>query len=225
MGRLFTDATPEQEQAYIEETRKSAFLNACRTPLSWLIPARRHKRAADILYEIAHKSNERELKKLFSSPIGGNRNSEPKPLKGQELIDYLNTELIGDYFLLIGYAIECVLKGYLLALRPELVNDEKQLDKMITTHDLNKLCKECSIVLSEEEEFHLNNITRHLVWGKYPVPKNIKNFPCWVDDVDDKNKKSFIVGSVFHQRRVKSVVDGIFQRGLDLLNSMRNSQP
>jgi hypothetical protein len=225
MGRLFSDATPEQEQAYIEETRTSAFLDACRTPLSWLLPARRHKRAADILYEIAHKSNDRELKRLFSSPIGSHVNGEGKTLEGQELIDYLNTELIGDYFLLVGYAIECVLKGYLLALRPELVKDEKQLDNLILTHNLIKLCKLCSIVLSEEEEFLLNNITRYLVWGKYPVPKNIDDFPSWVDDVDDNKKKSFIVGSVFHKRRVQSVVDGIFQRGLDLLNSVRNSQP
>jgi hypothetical protein len=33
MERLFADATPEQEQAFIEERRKSVFLAACQ----WLI--------------------------------------------------------------------------------------------------------------------------------------------------------------------------------------------
>ena len=100
MGRLFDDATPEQEQAFVEERRKSAFLAACRWPLSWLIPARRHKRAADILYEIAHEANERELIQFLARAKGGRLDgSVSKPLEGQELLDYLNTELIGDCLL------------------------------------------------------------------------------------------------------------------------------
>ncbi len=225
MGRLFTDATPEQEQAFIEERRKFEFLAACRWPLSWLIPARRHKMAADILYDIAYEANERKMIRMLAEFKDGlPKGSVSKTLEGQELLDHLNTELLGDYFLLAGYAIECVLKGYLIALLPELVKDEKQLDKLILTHDLRQLCHECAIALSQEEQGLLNLITRYIVWGKYPAPIKVDDMPSWVDPEDDK-KKPVGIGNPFHQRRAQSLVNGVFQRGLDLLNSLRISQP
>ena len=222
MERIFSDATPEQEQAFVEERRKSAFLAACRWPLSWLISACHHKRAADILYEIAFESNERELSQFMTEAKGGI--SASRTLDGQELLDSLNIELIGDYYLLAGYAIECVLKGYLLALRPELVNDEKQLDKLIFTHNLCKLCKECAIVLTQEEQDILNLITQHLIWRKYAAPKKVDDMPSWVDPDNDK-KKWVNIGDHFYQKRAQLLVNGVFQKGLDLLNSMRDSQP
>jgi hypothetical protein len=219
MGRLFADATPEQEQAFVEERRKFQFLAACRWPLSWLIPARRHKRAADILYDIAYEANEREMIRWLAEIKDGLPNSSvSRTLEGQELLDHQNTELLGDYFLLAGYAIECVLKGYLIALLPELVKDEKQLDKLILTHDLCQLCHECAIVLSQEEQELLYLITRHIVWGKYAAPIKVEDMPSWVDTEDDK-KKSLSIGNPFHQRRVQSLVNGVFQRGLDLLQT------
>ncbi len=225
MGRLFTDATPEQEQAFIEERRKSQFLTACRLPGSWLISARHHKWAADILYEIAYGANERELTRTLAEfKSGRSEGSVSRVLEGQELIDYLNTALIGDYLLLAGYALECVLKGCLLAMRPELVKDEKRLDRAILIHDLRQLCHDCAIILSPEEGDLLDLITRYIIWGKYPVPLKIEDMPSWVDPEDDKTK-SLSIGNPFHQRRVQSLVNGVFQRGLDLLNSLRNSQP
>lgn len=62
MGKIFRDGTPEQEQAFIEERRKFAFLAASKGPSSrWLRTADRHKRAADILYEVAHAAHEQEM--------------------------------------------------------------------------------------------------------------------------------------------------------------------
>ncbi len=46
MGKIFRDATPEQEQEFIEERRKSAFLAESKSPSRWLSTAGRHKRAA-----------------------------------------------------------------------------------------------------------------------------------------------------------------------------------
>jgi hypothetical protein len=225
MGKLFIDATPEQEQAFIEERRKSQFLAASQRPISWMIQSRNHKRSADILYNIAYEANEREIERLLSQlKIGIPTGSVSKPLEGQELIDHLDGELLGDYFLLAGYAIECVLKGYLLALLPELVNDEKRLDKLILKHDLCQLCHECAIELSQEERDLLSLITRYIVWGKYAAPIKVEDMPSWVDPEDDK-KKSLSIGNPFHERRVQLVVNGVFQRGYDLLNSMRNSLP
>ena len=59
-GRILRFSTLEQEQSVIEERRKFAFL-AANKGSSWLRTAERHKRAADILYEVAHAANEREM--------------------------------------------------------------------------------------------------------------------------------------------------------------------
>ena len=223
-GRLFIDATPEQEQAFIEERRKFAFLAACRWPLSWLIQARRHKMAADILYEIAYDAYERDMtRSLAEFKDGLPGGSVSKTLEGQELIDNLKMDLLEDYLLLAGYALECVLKGCLLVMLPELVNDEKRLDKVIVTHDLCQLCHDCALLLSPEERELLDVITRYIVWGKYPGPLKLEDMPSWVDPEDQKTK-SLSIGNLFHQRRVQSLVNGVFQRGLDLLNNLRNSE-
>ena len=64
MGRIFRDATPEQEREFIEERRKSAFLSASKSTSLWLRTAGWHKRAADILYEVAHAAHEREMARM-----------------------------------------------------------------------------------------------------------------------------------------------------------------
>jgi len=225
MGRIFDDATAEQEQAYVEERRKFAFLAACRWPLSWLMTARRHKRAADILYEIAYEANERDLRRFIAEAKRARSDgSLSKKLEGEELVDYLNTELLGDYFLLAGYALECVLKGSLLAMLPELVEDERRLDRVIVTHNLRQLCHDCAITLSPEEGGLLDLMTRHIVWGKYAGPLKLEDMPS-PDDPEDGKRLSLGIGDPFHQKRAQAVVDGVFVRGLELLNSLRSSQP
>lgn len=224
MGRLFVDTTPEQESAFIEERRKFAFLAACRWPLSWLMPARRHKRAADILYEIAYNAHKRDLARFLAQVESGFPNgSSSRKLEGQELLDQYNMELLGDYFLLAGYALECVLKGCLLAMLPELVNDEKRLDKLVSTHNLCQLCHDCAILLSSEERQILELITRHIVWGKYAGPLKLEDMPSPVNPEDDKTK-SLRIANPFHERRAQLLVNGVFHRGLSILNSFHTQE-
>ena len=223
MRQLFHFATPEQEEAFIREKRKFAFTSASTWPVSWLLPARRHKIAADILYQIAYDANQREIARLIAEtkeklPGSG---SYSKKLEGQELSDHLQSDLIGDYFLLSGYAIECVLKGYLLGLIPELVNDESKLDRIILTHDLCQLCHECAIVLTQEEQDILTVLTKYMIWGKYPAPIKIEDMPCWVDYDEESQKKSPNIGNPFNNKSVKSVIDDMFTRWSDLLNDLR----
>src|SRR5436190_1313928 len=109
----FTDVSPEQWQQLIERRRKEAFLAACRWPVSWISPASRHKNAAEVLYKVACAAQRRIIERLLaeSKPETG---STCRELQGEELSDHLESDLIADYFVLAGYAIECVLKGYLL---------------------------------------------------------------------------------------------------------------
>ena len=225
MGEIIRDASPEQEKAFVEERRQFAFLAACRWPLSWLIPARRHKRAADKLYDIAHESNERELarasRQFREQTKRGITGSESRVLEGEELQDYLDSELFGDYLLLAGYALECVLKGLLLTRRPDLVQDDKELHTSITIHDLAQLCDSCAITLSEKERQVADVMTWQILWGKYPAPKKLKDMPSPVES----NMRLEVKGSVFHERQVQNIVDSLYQRAFKLLESSRPSEP
>ena len=229
MGRIFRDATPEQEQEFIEERRKSAFLAASKSPSRWLSTANRHKRAADILYEIAHAAHEREMvrtQKEFERTKAKMANkglkswSESKTLEGEELQDFLDSELLSDYLLLAGYALECVVKGGLLARQPGLVEDDKMLAKTVTTHDLKRLCRDCGISLSTLERQIIDIIAWHVDWGKYPAPKNLKDMPS---PVEPNLTPLDIPGSPFHERKVQKLIDGLYLRGCQLLENLRKS--
>ena len=224
MGKIFKDATPEEEKAFIEERRQFAFLAACRWPISWIGAAERHKRAADALYEIAHKGNERTLErslKEFRERIKkGKTRSESRVLEGKELSDFLDSELFGDYMLLSGYALECVLKGLLLARNPDLVQDEKKLDTSITTHNLPQLFNNCEIELSEQERQVTDVMTWHIEWGKYPAPKDLKDMPSPVEPRQIGIKAK---GGVFHESQVQNVVNGLYDRVCALFESIRSA--
>jgi hypothetical protein len=229
MGKIFHDATPEQEQEFIEERRKIAFLAAGQSPLRWLSTADRHKRAADIIYEIAHAAHEREMSRM-KKEITHNRAkltkqglpswSESRTLNDVELSDYLDSELLSEYLLLVGYALECIFKGCLLTMRPELVKDRDKLDSKVITHNLVGLCNECEFPLSPLEQQLLNIITWHVEWRKYPVPKNLKDMPS---PVEPNQRPLDIPGNPFHKRKVQSLVNELYQRGYELLKGLKQS--
>lgn len=229
MGKIFRDATPEQEQAFIEERRKSAFVDACKSPFRWLYSARHHKRAADILYEIAYTAHQREMARMVKemeriraemAKQGLSSPSESRTLEGEELSDSLDSELLGDYLLLAGYALECVLKACLLAMRPELVKDDKKLDNLVLTHNLAKLCDNCAIVVSPQERYLLDIMTWHSDWGRYLVPKDLKDMPSPVDPTPI----SPYAVSAFHNRHEKTTVDRLYESGCALLETLRQSK-
>lgn len=190
---------------------------ACRSPKMWLHRAHQHKRAADILYEIGYSAAKRDLERILAE----RSDESPTPpsariLEGEELQDHLDQELLGEYLLLVGYATECVLKGYLLAIIPELVIDERRIDKLVANHDLSQLCYECAIVLSADEGQLLNLITRHIIWGKYTAPLSRNDMPSWIDP-DDQEEKSLAVMNPFHERRVQLLANNVFERASSLL--------
>ncbi|MBM4169663.1 MAG: hypothetical protein FJ215_11005 [Ignavibacteria bacterium] len=221
MGRIFDDATSEQEQSFIEERRTFAFLAAWQWPISWARPARRHKRAADILYEIAYRANERDtarFREKLKSP--SHLSGKSGPLEGEELYDFLDTELFEDYLLLLGYALECLLKGCLLAIEPGLAENKEQLRKHVATHDLSQLCINCSIALSDDEQDLMNVVTRYLYWGKYAAPLRVQDMPSPID-TDDQHTKSLIVHHPYCKRRVQVLADSIYERIETRLNTLR----
>jgi hypothetical protein len=132
----------------------------------------------------------------------------------------LDTELLNDYLLLAGYALECVLKGCLLAKKPEFIKEDK-LDDNITKHDIVMLYNECGIKLSILERQVLEILRWHLEWRKYPAPKKLKDMPS---PVEPSNKQLDIPGSPFHGRKLQLIIDGLYNRGCDLIDSHSNGK-
>lgn len=203
-------------RALAEKRRHEDFLAMCRTPGAWLDRAMLHKRGADILYELAHKAYARNVDRMLqSSAVAG---SVSHLLSGDELEDYHDQRLLSEYLLLVGYALECLLKGYLLAIMPELV--ETKLDKIVATHDLVALCQDSGLALSTEERDLLKLVSRHIVWGKYVAPMKVLDMPSWILP-GDQNEKSLAISNPFHGRRAQVLADSICGRVSDLLRQER----
>lgn len=220
MGKIFDDATPEQEFAFIKERQLETFLAAWRWPLSWLRPARRHKRAADTLFEIAYiayTAYERDNVRWLAD--GGPFGKSDLRNRGEEQNNLDDINLLNDYYLLAGYALECVLKGCLMAKDPQRVSDDGKLKKLVRTHDLPQMCVDCSIGLSPEELKLLTLIYQQVTWGKYPGPLKPEEMPSF-EDPDDQNSKSLNFEKPFHERRAQVLVDGVFNRGCTLLKTL-----
>ncbi|MDD4875811.1 MAG: hypothetical protein PHQ86_01575 [Dehalococcoidales bacterium] len=191
--------------------------------MRWYSVTDRHKRAADILYEIACKANERKNARMLEEIKRNSAKmkklgvksyiSAPKTLEGDEL-----SELLAEYFLLIGYALECIFKGYLLATQPDLIKNDEKLVKSVTTHKLLQLCCDCNIKLSTTEKQVLDWITLNVEWRKYPVPKDRKDMPSPAEP----SQRSLGIHP-FHDRKLKLLIDQIYYRGWVLLAGYKNS--
>jgi hypothetical protein len=71
-----------------------------------------------------------------------------------------------------GLSIENLLKAYMIAVEPGLINTG-QLDKRLAVHDLQKLALETDLVFSASEMELLRILSEAIpYWGRYPVPRN-----------------------------------------------------
>ena len=116
----FPNITDKQWNKLVEDKRQVSFLARAQEPIMWQLKARQHKRSADIIYEAARAADERRMSRL-AEEIRSGMSAGSHTVVGQEREDMLDQDLIEEYCLLIGYTLECLLKGYLLAVSPELV--------------------------------------------------------------------------------------------------------
>jgi hypothetical protein len=81
----------------------------------------------------------------------------------------------GPYFMLMGFAIENLLKAGIVlrdsvALKSNFRKDQK-FPEILKDHNLTKLAKKAGIQLCTHEEDLLRRLTRHSIWaGRYPIP-------------------------------------------------------
>ena len=183
----------------------------------WQTRARQHKRSADILYEVAWTANERQMSRFVEECRAGITTGS-HIVEGEEREEILDQDLISEYFLLIGYALECLFKGYLLAILPELVQNDVRIDKLLVTHDLVKLCRDANMAISDEERELLSFLTQSIIWrSKYPVPLKLADTPSPIQETSDRPH----IGSNPYSANLKYTVDNLCMRAGQRLEAER----
>jgi len=80
-------------------------------------------------------------------------------------------------YMLMGFSLENLCKGVLIAQTPELVGPAGKLAKEIRTHDVNHLVERALGPQSEPETLLLTVLTNHARWqGRYPLPLEWSDF-------------------------------------------------
>jgi len=155
-----------------EKMRPLLFKYGFLSPSSWKRRANRLKYAADCLFGLYFEAVTRFLARFTkeaeegTGPIASWHTATEEEL-GKEVTDI---SLITEYCLLMGYALENLLKGILMDEHPEYFKPDAKI-KDISSHNLVSLCKRCSLQITADEEELLKKLTDHILWvGKYPVP-------------------------------------------------------
>ena len=124
-------------------------------PTMWLTHAYELKRTEELIYmDIMRDWDkyhiERATKKYTPSPITPGK----------------------VHYLIIGFAIENLLKCLVLNKHPEIIKDGEIRDNKFKTHNLyNIATKTLGLEISEDEKFMLEFSTKAIVWyGRYPIP-------------------------------------------------------
>lgn len=144
-------------------------------PSSWKRKAARLKYAADRLFDLYDKSRTRFLERFTEEAESGKGPVEawhaaPESELGKEIADI---GLLTEYCVLMGYAIENLLKGILMGAHPEYFKPDAKITD-VRSHNLISLCKRCSLPFTSDEEDLLKRLTEHIEWvGKYPVPLEV----------------------------------------------------
>lgn len=157
-------------------------MNALGTgPTSWKWHARSLKNAADVVLDRYRPA----ITKL-SSMMGGRMNVPEEEWYERD------ARLISAYYLLVGLAIENLAKGIIMAMHPEYLKNNMEINKeKLRTHDVYYLLETNNICGFDKDKALLNALTTCVVWmSRYPLPFKRENFSWgsnWMDPVDIEN--------------------------------------
>ena len=85
------------------------------------------------------------------------------------------------YLMLVAYALENLMKGYLIdrdkeSLRREILS-KARLPSALVTHNLTTLASQCKLKMTVEEQVVFRRLSKHSNWiGRYPFAKNYRDF-------------------------------------------------
>ncbi len=159
----------------LKEFAKEQF-KAAQQPAAWLLSAERLRDAADAIlkhelpaevpYFQAHKIAEEEAVAAAYSEGNDAGIAEIKAIPP----NYPPAQLT------YAYAIENVLKGLIVSMRPALIQ-ERELDGELATHNLIKLAEKAKFTVHVEERPVLEALSQLSIWaGRYPVARTRREF-------------------------------------------------
>jgi len=148
MKRLPIERTPEELFATL-------FERAAAEPLTWRLTAESLAQAARVLLP--------SIEEHMRATLAG------EPLSGEP-------PLTGVYMLLIGLAVENLVKGLLVARHDGPTSDGK-LAKDLKSHQLLDLLKRARIRLDDDQSYLVQRLEAFVVWaGRYPVPGKLDDY-------------------------------------------------
>lgn len=114
-----------------------------------------------------------------------------------------------SYFLLAGFALENLLKGYLVAANPSLITDGT-LSKDIKTHKLSILFKKIEGFDLDSQESEFCSIAEQAIpyWGRYPVPLTFSKVVPEVGLTDELRQGFLTVYDRLDERLYEKIRDG-----------------
>lgn len=171
---------------------------------SWKMSALTLLRASDKIYEDYIAANQRERERDITET------QESQELHGQELEDLWDMQLYPVYLLLVGYAVENLIKGIIFSRDPNLLVSGEKLSNNHTNHSLVDLFKKTGLSMDDDIEEILIGLRQFIVWkGRYSIPKNIniymneREFPKIL--YDRKKIEDFIIYLISQLNKIPSV--------------------
>jgi hypothetical protein len=151
-------------------------------PLNWKLKAQLLLIAAEKIFAAYDAAYKRDLERILAVPFGQKGGSHT--MEGEELEDFLDSQLLPICLLLKGFAVENLIKGIIFSKNPKLLDDKTLcLDGDITNHDLCDLYAEKAGLAKNKESIDpetkeiLVALEQIIRWqGRYPTPKNIEIF-------------------------------------------------
>jgi hypothetical protein len=165
-----------------------------RRPAAWEIYAFKLRMASNVLWEESEKAQINSL----------------QPIQPEHPLYILLRE---PSHLLLGYTVECLLKGLIVAKDPAFITE-------IMTHDVIKLAEMAELGLTDTDKALFEHLRALIVWkGKYPCPTRQKLHPDNVpplteDGAMDLGSSSECPGLLqdWERQRLSEIADELSER-------------
>jgi hypothetical protein len=190
-----------------EQIRKKQFRYGAQLPISWKMQALKLKRASD---------------KIFISSFNARKEIWAKSESNSDtLADHIDVQLISVYLLLMGFAIENLIKGLLFFQHPEYLIDDKQLSREVTGgHNLRHLFELSDWTFESKDKHWLECLSIYITWaGRYPIPLNLTAM-LPKKEKDGTWTESFLSDDL---RRDYEELDDLFERVMKKLSDVSDT--
>ena len=165
-------------------------------PTEWFSYAEELMEAAELLWQ---KSNSVESEIIYT---------EIENKKNQIVESRKISAISRTYFLLVGFAIENLLKGYIVLNTPSTITQGK-ISKKLKSHKITNLVKEISEINLSNEELEICKKIEEAIpyWGRYPIPL----------------KYTGIAPDIGVTSKIRKIIKGMYHRlALQLYNEVKN---